>query len=79
MLGRRLRLTAVHRDGHEFPVECTLTATGTASGWLVPCVRASRGLTEAPSSAAAASRVVEALGARMSWTVAEVWLVDEQR
>ena len=25
MLGRRLELTALHRDGHEFPVELTIS------------------------------------------------------
>jgi hypothetical protein len=32
VLGQRLRLTALHRDGHEFPIEMTLTMTATAAG-----------------------------------------------
>ncbi|HEX8344050.1 MAG TPA: PAS domain S-box protein [Actinoplanes sp.] len=32
VLGQRLQLAAVHRDGHEFPIEMTLTATHTPAG-----------------------------------------------
>jgi PAS domain S-box-containing protein len=32
VLGKRLQLTALHRDGHEFPVELALTMTDTAAG-----------------------------------------------
>jgi PAS domain S-box-containing protein len=32
VLGRQLTLTAVHRDGHEFPIELTLTVTEEAGG-----------------------------------------------
>jgi two-component system, OmpR family, phosphate regulon sensor histidine kinase PhoR len=39
----------------------------------------SRGLAEAPSSHIAAARVVEALGVKMDWPVAELWLTDEDR
>jgi PAS domain S-box-containing protein len=39
----------------------------------------SRGLAEAHSTGAAAGRVVEALGVRMGWPVAELWLADEAR
>lgn len=39
----------------------------------------SGGLAEAPSSTEAAVRVVEALGQRMGWPVAELWLADDQR
>ncbi|HEV3364842.1 MAG TPA: EAL domain-containing protein, partial [Acidimicrobiia bacterium] len=33
VLGQRLELTALHRDGHEFPVEVTLWALPTENGW----------------------------------------------
>jgi diguanylate cyclase (GGDEF)-like protein/PAS domain S-box-containing protein len=33
VLGQRLELTALHRDGHEFPVELTLWALPTENGW----------------------------------------------
>ena len=39
----------------------------------------SRGLAEAPSSHAAAARVVEALGVKMDWPVAELWLSDDDQ
>jgi len=39
----------------------------------------SRGLAEAESARAAAARVVEALGVKMGWPVAELWLLDEAR
>ena len=39
----------------------------------------SRGLVEAESTTAAAERVVEALGVKMDWPVAELWLIDEAR
>ncbi|GIF43951.1 ATP-binding protein [Actinoplanes xinjiangensis] len=38
-----------------------------------------RGLAEAESSAVAAARVVEALGVKMGWPVAELWLADDDR
>ncbi|MBG0567996.1 sensor histidine kinase [Actinoplanes aureus] len=38
-----------------------------------------RGLAEADSSATAAARVVEALGVKMDWPVAELWLADDDR
>lgn len=34
-LERRLQLTAAHRDGHELPVETTLTVTGSGPGQIV--------------------------------------------
>jgi hypothetical protein len=37
------------------------------------------GLAEAASSTAAAAQVVEALGVKMGWPVAEMWLADEHR
>ncbi|GAA0813616.1 sensor histidine kinase [Spirilliplanes yamanashiensis] len=97
VLGQRLQLNALHRDGHEFPIEMTLTATDTPGGPVfhafahdvTTAVRAgrfsavetavSRGLAEAESSGAAAARVVEALGVKMGWPVAELWLVDVDR
>ncbi len=97
VLGQRLNLEAVHCDGHEFPIELTLTATDTPSGRIfhalahdvTTAVRASRftaveaavsrGLAEGGSSSAAAQRVVEALGVKMGWPVAELWLVDDDR
>jgi PAS domain S-box-containing protein len=97
VLGQRLQLEAMHRDGHEFPIELTLTATETPTGRvfhalahdITTAVRASRfsaveaavsrGMAEAGSSAVAAQRVVEALGVKMGWPVAELWLVDDDR
>ena len=32
LLGQRLRLSALHRDGHEFPVELTIIALGAGAG-----------------------------------------------
>ncbi|MEV6343239.1 ATP-binding protein [Actinoplanes sp. NPDC051851] len=96
-LGRRMQLTALHRDGFELPVELMLTATGTGTDQVVhalahdvtAALRSGRftmveaaisgGLAGAPSSADAATRVVEALGLRMGWPVAELWLHDEHR
>ncbi len=97
VLGQRLQLAAVHRDGYELPIELTLTATDTPSGPVFHAfahdvsavVRAGRfaaveaavshGLAEASSSDAAAARVVEALGVKMGWPVAELWLADSDR
>ncbi|GGQ42918.1 ATP-binding protein [Couchioplanes azureus] len=97
VLGQRLQLAAIHRDGHEFPIELTLTATDTPTGPvfhafahdITAAVRAGRfaavegavshGLAEASSSRAAATRVVEALGVKMGWPVAELWLADPDR
>jgi two-component system, OmpR family, phosphate regulon sensor histidine kinase PhoR len=93
LLGRRLQLTATHRDGHELPVETTLTMadrivhalahdmSAALRGSRFSTVQAavSRGLAEAPNSSNAAARVVEALGVRMGWPVSELWLIDEQR
>lgn len=94
VLGQRLQLTAMHRDGHELAIELSLTVTDTPAGPVFHAfahdvsarVRAgrfaaveaavSRGLAEASSSDAAAARVVEALGVKMSWPVTELWLVD---
>jgi two-component system cell cycle sensor histidine kinase/response regulator CckA len=33
ILRRRIEITALHRDGHEFPVELTVTPTRLADGW----------------------------------------------
>lgn len=97
VLGQRLHLQAVHADGHEFPLELTLTATDGPAGpifhafchdvtatWRISRfadveAAVSRGLAEAPSSHAAATRVVEALGVKMGWPVAELWLSDDDR
>ncbi len=97
VLGQRLHLEALHADGHEFPLELTLTATTGATGPVfhafchdVTAARrvsrfadvegaVSRGLAEAPSSSAAAMRVVEALGVKMEWPVTELWLADDGR
>ena len=97
VLGQRLHLTALHHDGHELPVEMTLTAIRTPAGPVFHAfahdvtaaqrasrfsaveAAVSRGLAEADSSGSAARRVVEALGLRMGWPVAELWLVDEPR
>jgi PAS domain S-box-containing protein len=35
LLKRRLQLTAVHQDGHELPLETTLTLTGSGAGQIV--------------------------------------------
>jgi PAS domain S-box-containing protein len=97
VLGQRLHLEAVHADGHEFPIELTLTATDTPAGRTFHAFchdvtaaqrvhrfagvesAISRGLAEAASSSAAAARVVEALGMKMGWPVAELWLADDER
>ncbi|HWS32571.1 MAG TPA: ATP-binding protein [Actinoplanes sp.] len=93
LLERRLQFTAVHRDGHELPVETTLTVTGQVVHALAHDVSAAlrgsrfttveaavlRGLAEAPTSDNAAVRVVEALGERMGWPVAELWMYDTAR
>ncbi|MEU4619564.1 PAS domain-containing sensor histidine kinase [Actinoplanes sp. NPDC023801] len=93
-LGQRLQLEAVHADGHEFPIELTLSATAgpvfhafchdvTAarriSRFAGVEASVSRGLAEASSSQAAATRVVEALGVKMDWPVTELWLADDER
>ncbi len=96
-LQQRLQLEAVHADGHEFPLELTLTATTGPTGLIFHAfchdvtaerrisrfadveATISRGLAEAPSSCAAATRVVEALGVKMDWPVAELWLADDDR
>ncbi|MFD1364458.1 sensor histidine kinase [Actinoplanes sichuanensis] len=97
ILGEHLKMTAVHRDGHEFPIEVTLTATKGPAGTVLHAfahdittaqrvsrfaaveAAVSRGLVEAASSGDAAARVVEALGVKMGWPVAELWLADEHR
>jgi PAS domain S-box-containing protein len=96
-LGQRLQLEAVHADGHEFPIELTLTATTGPAGPIFHAfchdvtaaqrvsrfadveAAVSRGLAQAPSSNAAATRVVEALGMKMDWPVTELWLIDDDR
>jgi PAS domain S-box-containing protein len=97
VLGQRLQLEALHADGHEFPLELTLTATAGPTGMVFHAfchditaqrrisrfadveATVSRGLAEAPSSSAAAARVVEALGVKMGWPVVELWLGDDDR
>ncbi|BBH70691.1 hypothetical protein ACTI_73760 [Actinoplanes sp. OR16] len=97
VLGRRLQLAAMHRDGHEFPIELMLTATDEPAGTLFHAfaqdmttaqrvsrftaveAAVSRGLAEASCSTEAATRVVDALGIRMGWPVAELWLADDSR
>lgn len=97
VLGQRLQLDALHADGHEFPVEMTLTVTDEPGGRVFHAfaqdvttaqragrfaaveAAVARGLVQAESSGAAAARVVEALGVRMGWPVAELWLVDDER
>ena len=97
VLGQRLQLFALHADGHEFPIEMTLTATRDAGGQVFHAfchditaahragrfteleAAVSRGLAEAASSTIAAERVVEALGVKMSWPVAELWLADDRQ
>ncbi|MCU7723198.1 ATP-binding protein [Actinoplanes sp. KI2] len=86
-----------HRDGHEFPVEMTVTATDDPGGRIYHAflsdvtvaqrasrftaveAAVSRGLAEAESSAAAAQRLVEAVGVQMGWPVTELWVPDEER
>ena len=95
VFGERLHLEAVHADGHEFPIELTLTATDGPTGPIFHAfchdvtaerrisrfadveATTSRGLAQAPSSHIAAARVVEALGVKMDWQVAELWLTDD--
>ncbi|GAA0481957.1 hypothetical protein Ade02nite_57620 [Paractinoplanes deccanensis] len=97
IVGRRMQVNAMHRDGHEFPVELTVTVTEDADARLFHALvqdvtigqrvsrfaaveaAVSRGLAEAESSDVAAARVAEALGVRMGWPVAELWLADEER
>lgn len=97
VLGQRLHLEAVHADGHEFPIELTLTATAGPTGSIFHAfchditaeqrisrfadveATISRGLSQAPSSHIAAARIVEALGVKMDWPVAELWLTDDDR
>ena len=96
-LGQRLHLEAMHADGHEFPIELTLTVTDGPDGPIFHAfghdvtaerrisrfadveAAVSRGLAQAASSRAAAARVVEALGVKMGWPVAELWLTDDDR
>ena len=96
-LDRRLQWVAWHADGHELPIEMTLTATDESFGRvfhvfahdITTALRArrfteveaavARGLAEADSSRSAAARVVDALGIKMGWPVAELWLVDDDR
>ncbi|SDT19232.1 sensor histidine kinase [Actinoplanes derwentensis] len=92
-LERRLQFTAIHRDGHELPVETILTITGEVvhalahdvsvalrgSRFIMVEAAVLRALAEAPSSDDAAVRVVEALGVRMGWPVCELWLFDPDR
>jgi PAS domain S-box-containing protein len=33
LIGRRIEISALHRDGHEFPVEMTITAVQGEAGW----------------------------------------------
>jgi PAS domain S-box-containing protein len=97
VLGQRLQLFARHADGHEFPIEMTLTVTDTPAGPVFHAfahditaahragrfsdleAAVSRGLAQAASSTAAAERVVEALGVKLGWPVAELWLAEEDR
>ena len=94
VLGQRLHLEALHADGHEFPIELTLSATAgpvfhafchdiTAarriSRFAAVEATVSRGLAEALTSQDAAARVVEALGVKMDWPVTELWLADDDR
>ncbi|MGK5681663.1 ATP-binding protein [Actinoplanes sp. URMC 104] len=96
-LDRRRQWIAWHADGHEVPIEMTMTCTEEPFGRVfhvfahdVTTARrvsrftateaaVARGLAEADSSRAAAARVVEALGVKMDWPVAELWLVDDER
>ncbi|BFU43512.1 ATP-binding protein [Krasilnikovia sp. MM14-A1004] len=97
LLGQRRQVEALHADGHEFPIEMTLTVTVTRTGPVFHAfchditvarrvsrfteveATVSRGLAEIPSSRAGAARVVEALGVKLGWPVAELWLADEDQ
>ncbi|WP_430782099.1 ATP-binding protein [Actinoplanes sp. G11-F43] len=63
----------VHALAHD------VSASLRGSRFTVVEAAVSRGLAEAPNSAVAAARVVEALGVRMGWPVSELWLFDENR
>jgi PAS domain S-box-containing protein len=56
-----------------------VTSTYRASRFTHVEAAIARGLAEAASSTAAAERVVQALGMKMGWPVAELWLIDEAR
>jgi PAS domain S-box-containing protein len=56
-----------------------ITTAQRASRFTATESAVARGLAEADSSRAAAARVVEALGVKMDWPVAELWLTDDER
>lgn len=74
LLNRRLRLTALHRDGHEFPVEITIAAVQQGSSYLFAAFihditereRAEQDLERARDAAEAASRAKSTFLANMS-------------
>jgi PAS domain S-box-containing protein len=74
LLNRRLELQALHRDGHEFPIEMTITAVAQEGGYLFAAFvhditdmkRAAQELRDARDAAEAASRAKSAFLATMS-------------
>ena len=74
LLGRRLELTALHRDGHEFPIEITISPVRQASGYLFAAFlhditeekQAKRELEKAKDAAEAANRAKSSFLANMS-------------
>ncbi len=74
LLNRRLRLTALHRDGHEFPVEITIAPVQQGSSYLFAAFvhditereKAQQDLERARDAAEAASRAKSTFLANMS-------------
>lgn len=58
VLNRRVEVTALHRDGHEFPIELTVTPLRSGDGWLFHAF--ARDLTETRRAAALERFMTEA-------------------